>query len=338
MPIVCVKIGRSDEGRKMAQAHTGHLTGVDAVHDAVFDQFGVVRVDDLDELIAMIIVPFRSFVLFPGMVMPTVGRPRSIAAAQQAVREQRQVGILMQREPNVADPSPIDMHRMGTIANVMRCITGRGSQHLVCQGEQRFQVLEFLSGWPFFVARVLRIPESDSRTPEIEARFVHLLGQAIEALELLPQAPQELVGAVTNASTATALADLVAAYLDIAPDAKQELLETIDVVARLDKVPRLLAHRIEVLRLFSPIGGQTKAALDERQREALLREQMAAIQKKPAKAKAARPPSWPKSTRRSPRPACPRTWRSTLARNYAGCNACRTALPSTAWRGPIWIG
>ena len=111
---------------------------------------------------AMIIVPVRNFVLFPGMVMPvSIGRPKSMAAAQQAVREQRQVGILKQRDPSVADPTAIEMHRMGTVANVVRYITGPdGTNHLVCQGEQRFQVLEFLGGWPFLVARVLRIPES----------------------------------------------------------------------------------------------------------------------------------------------------------------------------------
>ena len=110
---------------------------------------------------AMIIVPVRNFVLFPGMVMPvSIGRPKSTAAAQQAVREQRQVGILKQRDPSVADPTAIEMHRMGTVANVVRYITGPdGTNHLVCQGEQRFQVLEFLGGWPFLVARVLRIPE-----------------------------------------------------------------------------------------------------------------------------------------------------------------------------------
>ena len=81
------------------------------------------------------------------------------------------------------------MHRMGTVANVVRYITGQdGANHLICQGEQRFQVLEFLSGWPFMVARVLRIPEPTTRTPEIEARFLHLRGQALESVELLPQA------------------------------------------------------------------------------------------------------------------------------------------------------
>jgi len=230
---------------------------------------------------AMIIVPVRNFVLFPGMVMPvTVGRSKSIAAAQQAVREQRPVGILKQRDADVNDPTGLDMHRMGTVANVVRYITAPdGTNHLVCQGEQRFQVLEFLSGWPFLVARVLRIPEPTTRTAEIEARFLHLRGQALEALELMPQAPQELTAAIQAIELPGGLADLAVAYMDVKPEEKQEVLETIDVTARIDKVSRMLAQRIEVLRLSAEIGKQTKAALDERQREVLLREQMAAIQK-----------------------------------------------------------
>ena len=230
---------------------------------------------------ALIIVPVRSTVLFPGLVLPiTVGRPKSVAAAQQAVREQRPVGILMQRDPEVADPSAVDMHRMGTVANVVRYLPAPdGSNHLVCQGEQRFQIVEYLSGWPFMVARVLRVPEPALRGPEIEARFVNLKAQAVEAIGLLPQAPPELLAAIQSIEEPPALADLTAAYMDIKPDEKQEILETVDISARMDKVSRLLSHRIEVLRLSQEIGKQTKAALDERQREVLLREQMAAIQR-----------------------------------------------------------
>jgi ATP-dependent Lon protease len=230
---------------------------------------------------ALIIVPVRSTVLFPGLVLPIMlGRSKSVAAAQQAVRDQRQVGILMQRDPEVADPSPIDMHRMGTVANIVRYLTAPdGGNHLVCQGEQRFQIVEFLSGWPFMVARVLQIPEPGVRGPEIEARFVNLKAQTVEAIQLLPQAPPELLAAIQSIDQPPALADLATAYMDIKPDEKQEILETVDIAARMDKVSRLLSHRIEVLRLSQEIGKQTKVALDERQREALLREQMAAIQR-----------------------------------------------------------
>jgi ATP-dependent Lon protease len=230
---------------------------------------------------ALIIVPVRSLVLFPGLVLPiSIGRQRSIAAAQQAVRDQRQVGILMQRNPEAPDPTPIDMHRMGSVANIVRYLTAPdGSHHLVCQGDQRFQVTEFLNGWPFFVARVLRIPEPALQSPEIEARFLHLRGQALEAVSLLPQAPPELAATIESVTSPAALADLAVTYMDTSPDEKQEVLETIELAARMEKVSRMLAHRIEVLRLSNEIGQQTKASLDKRQREVLLREQMAAIQR-----------------------------------------------------------
>jgi ATP-dependent Lon protease len=230
---------------------------------------------------ALIIVPVRNTVLFPGTVFPfVIGREPSIAAAQQALREQRQVGVLMQRNLELAEPSAIDLHRTGTVANILRYVNAPdGTHQVVLQGEQRFQVTEFVRERPFFAARVVRIEEPEIRTPEIEARFLHLRQQALEALQLLPQIPQELVGAVRGTPSPSALSDLIAAYLDIAPDEKQEILETIDLATRMDRVVRLLSQRLEVLRLTQEIGRQTRAAFDERQREAILREQMAAIQR-----------------------------------------------------------
>ena len=230
---------------------------------------------------ALIIVPVRGLVLFPTTVLPiTLGRPRSVLAAQAAVREQKPVGIVMQRNAEMADPLPVDLHRMGTVANIVRYITAPdGTNHLICQGEQRFRVADYLSGWPFFVAKTERIPEPSPTSNEIEARFVHLKGQAIEAIQLLPQAPNELLTAIQGVDSPGALADLVATFMDATPDEKQEILETVDIGARMERVSRLLAHRIEVLRLSQEIGRETKASLDSRNREVLLREQMAAIQR-----------------------------------------------------------
>ena len=230
---------------------------------------------------ALIIVPVRGLVLFPATVLPiTLGRPRSVLAAQAAVREQKPVGIVMQRNADLADPLPVDLHRIGTVANIVRYITAPdGTNHLICQGEQRFRVVDYLSGWPFFVANTERIPEPSPTSNEIEARFVHLKGQAIEAIQLLPQAPNELLATIQGVDSPAALADLVATFMDATPDEKQEILETLDIGARMERVSRLLAHRIEVLRLSQEIGRETKASLDSRNREVLLREQMAAIQR-----------------------------------------------------------
>src|SRR4051812_30535270 len=230
---------------------------------------------------ALIIVPVRNTVLFPGVVAPiTIGRPKSIAAAQQALREQRPVGILLQRNTEADDPGPDELNRICTVANIVRYITAPDeTHHIICQGVQRARILDFLPGTPFLAARVLHIPEPTTSSPEIEARFINLQRQAIEAIQLLPQVPSELVALFQSTTSPAALADLATSYMDIKPEDKQDILETIELSARMDKVSRHLAERLEVLRLTAEIGQKTKATFDERQREAILREQMATIQR-----------------------------------------------------------
>ncbi|MFI4933392.1 MAG: endopeptidase La [Caulobacterales bacterium] len=230
---------------------------------------------------SFIVVPVRNTVLFPEIVFPiTVGRPISVQAAQAAIREQRQILIVLQKDPSVDEPGPDDLYSIGTVANVLRYLTAPdGSNHVVCQGVQRFAITEFVAGFPYLAARGLHLPEPTANGSEIEARAMLLRQQALEVLQLLPQAPQELRGAFETVQSPAALADLAAAYMDITPAEKQAILESVDLKARLDKVSGLLAHRLEVLKLSAEIGQQTKASLDSRQREVLLREQMAAIQK-----------------------------------------------------------
>jgi len=230
---------------------------------------------------ALIIIPVREMVLFPGAIAPiAIGRAKSIAAAQQALREQRPVGIVLQRSPEIEEPGPDDLYRVATIANIVRYITAPdGTHHIVCQGVQRARILDFLPGTPFLAARFQQIPEPTTSSPEIEARALNLQRQAIEAIELLPQAPPELVAMFQSTTAPGALADLATSFMDIKPQDKQEVLETIDLTLRVEKVSKRLAERLEVLRISNEIGQKTKASFDERQREAILREQMATIQR-----------------------------------------------------------
>ena len=230
---------------------------------------------------ALIIIPVREMVLFPGAIAPiTIGRAKSIAAAQQALREQRPVGIVLQRSPETEEPGPDDLYRVATIANIVRYITAPdGTHHIVCQGVQRARILDFLPGTPFPAARIQQIPEPTTTSPEIEARALNLQRQAIEAIELLPQAPPELAAMFQGTTAPGALADLATSFMDIKPQDKQEVLETIDLALRVEKVSKHLAERLEVLRISNEIGQKTKASFDERQREAILREQMATIQR-----------------------------------------------------------
>jgi len=230
---------------------------------------------------ALILIPTRNLVLFPGTVFPvTLGRQRSVAAAQAAIRLSRPVGLVLQRDPATDDPIPIDLHRMGTEASLLRYVTSPdGTHHAICQGERRFRIVDFLDGYPFLVARVERLPETEISSTEIAARLLNLRNQAMEVLQLLPQTPAELVNAVQSVTSAAALADLIASIMDITSTEKQEILETVDLERRLDRVSAMLTYRIEVLRLSRRISEQTKEKIDDRQREFLLREQLKTIQK-----------------------------------------------------------
>ncbi len=228
----------------------------------------------------LIILPLRATVLFPGLVMPiTVGRQASIAAAREAARQNRPIGFVLQRDPELDEPGPRDLHEIGTVGSVMRFVAGpAGKHHLVCQGEERFRILDFIPGQPFLLARVERLREKIGNTVQVEARAYHLKQQAVEALQLLPEAPSEIINAVRAVEAPGALADLVAGYLDLSIEEKQRMLALLDVGTRLEQVSELLGHRLEVLRLSRQISEQTKEKIDERQREILLREQLRTIQ------------------------------------------------------------
>jgi len=231
---------------------------------------------------AMIIVPVRNMVLFPGMIVPiTIGRESSIAAAQYAIKAERPIGILMQRNPEVEAPGPDDLSPVGTIASVLRYVTTPdGTHHLICQGQQRFRVIEYVEGYAFIVARIERIVEAVVQgDKEIEARFLRLKERAVEVLQLMPQVPQEMVHAVQGVDAPGMLTDLVAGYVDIKASEKQALLEEVDLRSRMDRVLEMLMHRIEIMELSRDIDKRTKASLGQREREFLLREQLKSIQK-----------------------------------------------------------
>src|SRR3984957_8732316 len=238
----------------------------------------------------LIILPVSNTVLFPGVVLPiTVTGDSALAAAQEAVRTQRRVGLLLQTEPGT-DPSGTDpssapasgtpASRVGTAASIVRFITAPdGSHHLIAQGEERFTVLDYVSREPFLVARIELHKEPTVFDPEVEARGLNLRDKALEAVQLLPQAPGELVNAIRSIESIPALADMVASFMDLKASEKQEILATFDLKARLDRVLTLLGRRIEVLKVSRQIDERTREAFDERQKEAVLRERLRQIQK-----------------------------------------------------------
>ena len=229
----------------------------------------------------LIVLPVRNLVLFPGVILPVaIKREKTVAGAQEAVRTEGKVGFLLQRNPETEDPGFDGLHHIGTAASIVRYITAPdGTHHLVAQGEKRFRVLDEVGGFPYLVARVEWLNDSGGAHPEVEARALYLKQKAVEAITLLPQAPAELANSIQAIESPATLADTIASFLDVKPVEKQEILETTEIRARLEKVSAHLTRRVEVLKLSRQIEEQTKEAIDDRQREYVLREQLKQIQK-----------------------------------------------------------
>ena len=147
---------------------------------------------------ALIVLPTRNAVLFPGIVVPlTLGRPQSIAGAQAAAQADKPVGVLLQSDPSIDTPGPEHLHRVGTVAEILRYVTAPdGNHHLVARGARRFRVLEFLPGYPFLVAHVDEVGEAEIYSTEIAARMHQLKERAREAISLLPNVPPEIADAI----------------------------------------------------------------------------------------------------------------------------------------------
>ncbi|HEX3349374.1 MAG TPA: endopeptidase La, partial [Acetobacteraceae bacterium] len=229
----------------------------------------------------VLLVPVRDLVLFPGVILPlAVAQPSTEAALQEAARASRTVAVVLQRESKTDSPGLSDLAPIGTEGRLLRYVTGRdGAHHAIIQGVGRIRLLDIVEGAGPRTARIERIPEPAAAGTDIDARFHQLRERALETLRLMEQAPPELAAAVQSVDQPGLLADIVASLMDLSPTEKQEILETIPLVPRLDRVLWRLAYRLEVLRLSADIGKRTRETMEGRQREFLLREQLKAIQK-----------------------------------------------------------
>jgi ATP-dependent Lon protease len=237
----------------------------------------------LPKLREYVVLAVRGMALFPGVVLPVgVGRPRSVRAVQAAIAAQRPIAVLLQKNAEADEPRPEDLYRIGTIAEILRYITAPdGSHHIIVHGERRFRAHTFRVQDDLLYAQVELLDEEEEEAPstEVEARFLALKQQARAALELLPQKPEDLEAGIVNSTSPAALTDMVATFMDLPPAEKQDILETLDLKARMHKVASRLQHMMEVLQISRDIQKRTKGTLEKAQRDYFLREQLKTIQK-----------------------------------------------------------
>jgi ATP-dependent Lon protease len=229
------------------------------------------------------ILPLRGTVIFPQAVMPlAVGRPASVRLIQEALQGSRIIGAVMQRDPSEDAPRAPGLHTIGTATVIEKALKQPdGTVRLVVQGLARFRITDVVQETPFLRARIQRLTdEAPSATLEVEALARTASGLFQKVVALSPTLPDELANVLGAAEGPGALADLIAGSLPTLPTAlRQELLETMGVAERLQRLVAALTKEAEVLELGSKIQSEVQSEMSKTQREYYLREQMKAIQK-----------------------------------------------------------
>jgi ATP-dependent Lon protease len=228
------------------------------------------------------ILPLRSFVVFPGTILPlTVGRAASIKLLDETLPQIKIIGLLTQRDETKEDPQPQDLYSVGTAAIVLKLIR-QSDNHLiiVVQGLRRFALGKIIATDPYLRAEVeLLNSKLPPTTKEWEATFRNLRDSAAKLLELTPDVPEQARAAVLSIEDPEQLADFLAPNLNVETAQKQAILEELDVEKRLGTVQTAISAQLEIAQIQQKLQQDVQSQFSDAQRRAYLREQMKAIQR-----------------------------------------------------------
>ncbi len=244
------------------------------------------RTESQDEAIkipdVLPVLPLKDAVVFPYIILPlSVGRDKSVLAVDRALAESRVIMLAAQRDGALDNPGEGDLHEVGTAAVIMRMLKlPDGRIRILVQGLARARVKHISQLDPYLQAKIERLeePPASAGALEIEALVRSVKDSLDRAVTLGKGISPEVMVIAANLEEPGRLADLAASNLDLKLAEAQDILETVDVVARLRKVSDLLAHEIQVLTMQQEISSQARGEIDRSQREYFLRQQLKAIQ------------------------------------------------------------
>lgn len=240
----------------------------------------IMNAEEIPEELA--ILPLRNAVLFPGVVIPiTVGRDKSIRLVKEAYRNEKIIGVLAQKDSSVEDPQVSDLHRIGTVARILKTLQmPDGNTTVIIQGKKRFEFIEMLQEEPYLRARV----KPFDKAPEIpDDKSFNALIQSIKDISIQiinksPNIPSEASFAIKNIESPVFLVNFVSSNLNISSEDKQKLLEISDMLERANNVLEALTKELQLLDLKNQIQSKVKVDLDKQQRDYFLNQQLKTIQ------------------------------------------------------------
>jgi ATP-dependent Lon protease len=227
------------------------------------------------------VLPLRDIVVFPHMIVPLfVGREKSVRALEEVMQDDKQILLSSQIDPTVDDPKTDGIYRIGVLANVLQLLKlPDGTVKVLVEGKARVKITEFIDNPAFFEARAERLDESIGDKAAAEALVRAVTEEFERYAKIKKNIPEEAMASVSETREPARLADLVAGHLGVDVAQKQDLLETLTVAERLEKVYGQMQGELSVLQVEKKIKTRVKSQMEKTQREYYLNEQMKAIQK-----------------------------------------------------------
>jgi ATP-dependent Lon protease len=227
------------------------------------------------------VLPLRGIVIFPSQIHPfLVSRASSLKLIEEVGGASKIIGLTAQKNPEEESPGPEGLFARGTAVRILKMLKYPDqSVRVLVQGLARIEIGEFVQREPYFTANVKRLTEDFTSDREAEALQANLVSQFSKFVSLVPYLPDELQVMSMQVRDPARLTDLVASYLKVAVEELQDLLATLDVRSRLEKLIVILSREIELLELGHKIQSQVQTELNKNQREYYLRQQLKAIQK-----------------------------------------------------------
>ena len=235
-----------------------------------------------EEYSALATLPLRDVVVYPHMVLPLfVGRPKSIAALEAAMANDDPVFLLAQIDPNTEDPTASDLHRTGTVAQVLQVLKlPDGTVKVLVEGIRRGRVLTIEESGGLFLSHVEAVNEYvDADNPDIEAIRRTLLTQFDQYAKLNKKIPAEIINTINGIDDNSRLVDTIAAHLQLKLEQRQQILETFGIIGRMEFLLAQLESELDIMQVEKRIRGRVKRQMEKSQREYYLNEQVKAIQK-----------------------------------------------------------
>jgi ATP-dependent Lon protease len=227
------------------------------------------------------ILPLRGVVLFPSAIVPLpISRKPSLELVEHCLAGDRILGLVSQKVAEQETPDPDELYLRGTAGRLLKMLKYPDkSVRILVQGLRRIEVDEYLERTPFYRAKARTLEDEYESTTDLEAMQRHLVNQFSKFVSMIPYLPDELQLVVMNIKDPGKVTDLIASNLNISIDEKQDLLNTLEVQTRLQRLSVILNREIELLELGSKIQSQVQTELSKNQKEFYLRQQLRAIQK-----------------------------------------------------------